>query len=249
MNKKLTSFNEDIEILFDEEKHKYLHGKKRLKSATGFVKDYESSFDKERISGICSDNWGIPQKDILAMWDSNGNAAAMFGTSIHAVMEHYYTYKEIGAEIQEVAQKEKNAAMPNHPFLQILIAELDEIRVDGETEQEALISAHKKGVCGLVDDLLIVDRKKKICRIRDYKITFDLLVDKTKLKEPFGYLGSSKLSKNFLQLSFYGCMMLLSDWTVEGVDIYNWDGSWSKHTLEGPELMKTMLLIGSKLDK
>lgn len=244
--KVLTSFNEGKVIHFDVEKHEYHYGKKRLKSASSFIEEYEDQFDSERMSAMCSGKWGIDQQDILDLWESNGNAASGFGTAIHAVLEHYYTYKEIGAEVQEAGKKGYNAALPNHPFLRELIWSLDEIREDGDSLQEALVSCVKKGLCGLVDDLFIVDRKKKICRIRDYKITFDIEVNKKDLKEPFSYLGANKLAKNFLQLSFYGYLMQLSGWKVEGIDIFNWDGQWHKHTLQGPKLMKTMVLIAGK---
>jgi hypothetical protein len=244
--KLLISFNEGAEIRFDEIEHTYIYKGKRLKSATAFVKDYEDQFDNERISATCSKKWGIEQEKIQVLWESNGKAASMFGTAMHAVMEHYFTYKELGGEIQLVADKENNAALPNHPFLQQLINGIEEIRQDGECYQEALVSSVKSGICGLVDDLFIVDRKKKICRIRDYKFTYDILVQKKELKAPFGYLGSDKLAKYYLQLCFYGYLMQLSGWTVQGIDIFNWDGEWHKHTLEGEKLMRTMVLIASK---
>lgn len=241
------SFNEkNTVILFDPIEHVYTHKGKTLKSASLFIKEYEDQFDSERMSATCANKWGVDQDDLLNMWASNGEVAAGFGTAIHAVLEHFFTYKKFGAKVQEVAGKDKNAAMPNHPFLQKLINDLEQVRLDGEAYQEACISCVKQGICGQVDDLFIVDSKKKICRIRDYKITFDILVDKKELKAPFGYLGSNKLSKNFLQLSFYGYLMHLSGWTIEGIDIYNWNGEWKKYTLEGKDLMKTMALIASK---
>ena len=244
--KLLTSFNERVVINFDDIEHIYTYNGKQLKSATVFVKDYEEQFNNERVSATCSKKWGIGQEDIQALWESNGKAASMFGTAMHAVMEHYFTYKQLGEEIQFAADKENNAALPNHPFLQQLIAGIEEIREDGECHQEALVSCVKKGICGLIDDLFIVNSKKKICRIRDYKFTYDILVQKKELKAPFAYLGSDKLAKYYLQLCFYGYLMQLSGWTVQGIDIYNWDGEWHKHTLEGEKLMRTMVLIASK---
>lgn len=245
--KKLTSFNEGIEIYFDEAEHVYTYSNKTFKSATTWIKQYEEEFDSDRMSASCSKKWGIPQADILAVWQGNGDVASQFGTALHAVFEYYFTYKKIGALIQEKSGKNKNGAMPNHPFLQKLITDLEVIRTDGDTIQEALVSSKKHRVCGLIDDLLIVDRKKKICRIRDYKITFDIVVEKNDLKKPFAYLGGSKLSKNFLQLSFYGYLLTASGWKVEGIDIFNWDGEWHKHSLDGSVLMKTILLVGSEL--
>lgn len=242
---KLKSFNEGKEILFDVEKHEYTYKGKKLKSATTFVKDFEDTFDGQKVSSRCADKWGVDQDMLLDMWDSNGKAASLFGTAMHAIMEHYFTYKNFGGEVMLAADKDNNAAMPNHPFLQQVIAGIEEIRVHGESYQEALVSSVKYGICGLVDDLYIVERKKKICRIRDYKFTYDILVNKKELDAPFEYLGANKLAKYYLQLCFYGFLMQLSGWTVEGIDIFNWDGQWHIHTLEGPDLMRTMVLIGS----
>lgn len=241
----LTSFNENIDILFDPIEHTYHHDREKLSSATGFVKDYEEQFDAFKMSAVCADKWQVDRDALAEMWESNGNSAAGFGTAIHAVLEHYFKHHATGQAVQEATGKEYNAALPNHPFLRQLIWSLEAIRIDGNTRQEALISAIKYGKCGLVDDLLILDEKKKTCRIRDYKITFDILEDKKPLGAPFAYLGSSKLSKNFLQLSFYGWMLSLSGWKVQGLDIYNWDGQWHHHKCEGVKLNKTMALIGS----
>lgn len=243
--KELKSFNEGKVILFDEAKHEYTYKGKKLKSATNFVKDFEDQFDGAKVSACCADKWGVDQDTLIDMWDSNGSAASLFGTAMHAIMEHYYTYRDFGETVQNAAEKPNNAAMPNHPFLRRIIKELDQIRVHGESYQEALVSSVKYGICGLVDDLYIVDRKKKICRIRDYKFTYDILVDKKELDSPFEYLGANKLAKYYLQLCFYGFLMQLNDWTVEGIDIFNWDDEWHIHTLEGPDLMRTMVLIGS----
>jgi hypothetical protein len=242
----LKSFNEGIEIEFDVVEHVYNYKGKILKSASPFVKEYEIEFDSARMSGTCSRKWGIDQDDILNLWDSNGLAASGFGTAIHAVLEHYYKNEKLGAKIQKAAGKDKNAAMPNHPFLQELITSLNVIRQSGESFQEACVSCHKKGLAGQIDDLLILDRKKKTCRIRDYKITFDILVENKELKAPFAFLGSNKLAKNFLQLSFYAFLLELSGWKVEGIDIFNWCDGWKKYSLEGNDFKKAIALISSK---
>lgn len=247
MIRQLTSFNEKAVIIFDDIEHTYHYNNERLGSATGIIKDYEPNFDSEKISRSSANKWNEDQDEILAMWDSNGESAAGFGTAVHAVIEHYFTYKQLGARIQVASGKEHNAAMPNHPFLRQLIYDLEKIRLDGDTRQEVCISWIKQKMCGLVDDLLILDVKKKTCRIRDYKITADILVNKTPLKAPFNYLGSNKLAKNFLQLSIYSYMMQMSGWKVEGIDIFNWNGGWTKYSLEGKDLMKTILTVGSEL--
>lgn len=246
----MVSFTEPTEIIvFNEARHTYHHGTRQLKSGTAIVKDYEDHFDADRISAMLANKHGVDQQDLLDMWSSNGKAASMFGTSIHYVMEHYYRWRQFGEDYAKLAGKDKNAAMPNHPFLQDLIAGLDAIRTDTKSEsvQEALVTIIDKGICGLADEILIIDRKKKICRLSDYKITFDITVEKSDLKAPFTYLGGSKLSKNYLQMAVYGYMLSLAGWTVTGADIYNWDGEWHVHTIEGTKFNKTMALVGSRL--
>ncbi len=244
MTETLKSFNEKATILFNVTDHIYTHKGVQFSSATSFVDEYIEDFDSARVSQLYSQKYGIDQDDILTIWDSNGQAAAGFGTAVHAVLEHYFTHKKLGAKMQKATGKDKNAAMPNHPFLQELIQTLELIRQDGDTRQEVCISMIKNHICGLVDDLLILDVNKKTCRIRDYKITADILLGGKPLKKPFAYLGDNKLAKNFLQLSFYSYMMGMSGWTVEGIDIFNWNGSWNKYTLEGKDLTKTILTIG-----
>jgi hypothetical protein len=231
-------------IYFDPVKHIYTHKDERLKSATGFVEKYHQEFDATAQSRRSATKWEEDADEVLAMWESSGDIAAGFGTALHAVFEHYFTYKKLGARIQEKAGKAKNAAMPNHPFLQELIADLETIRLDGDTRQEVCLSKVSAGVCGLVDDLLIVDAKKKICRIRDYKITADILTSQVKFFEPFTFLESNKLHKNYLQLSFYAYLMESAGWKVEGIDVFNWNGKWAKYSLERKDMIKIMMTIG-----
>ena len=109
----------------------------------------------------------------------------------------------------------------------------------------------KDKICGLIDNLLIVDSKKKICRVTDYKITSDILVhsQSNKLSAPFDYLGDTKLAKYIVQLGFYSYLLQSSGWKVQGIDILNWDGAWTVHSLDGEKLMKVILLIGTEISK
>ncbi len=234
----MKSFNEEVDITFNEDKHTYTYKRKRLTSATAIVSKYHNEFDAERIASAYAQKRDIEMEDVLALWDSGGKIASNFGKALHAVLEHYYTWDDRWDDCK---------AMPNHPFLQQLITELDNIRKDGNTRQEVLVSAVDKNICGLIDDLLIIDEEKKICRIRDYKITYNILEDKEKLYKPFDYLGSNKLAKNFLQASVYGYMLEMSGWTVQGIDIYNWTGKWKHFILEGNNLRKTILLVGTQV--
>lgn len=235
---KLQSFNEDVELEFDRVAHTYTYQGKRLESASAFVARHTKPFDKIGISKTCEKSWGVPQADILDLWESNGNAASGFGTAVHAVLEHYFKRRELGKQILEKSSKTVNPALPNHPFLQKLILDLEALdTLEGDEMQEVLVSNVERGFCGLVDKLKILDAKKKVCRIQDYKIAYDTEVKGDKLLAPFDNLPPTKLSKYQLQLSVYANLLALSGWTVTGLDIFAYDGEWKVYPLEVLEVI------------
>ena len=247
----LQSFNENIILDFNVEEHTYHHEGVQFLSASTFVKKYEQDFDKERISLAMSQSCNVPQADILQMWEDNGKSASTFGTAMHLVLENYFKNEKTGCMVQGAKGKEYNAAMPKHPVLRNLILTAKEITPDIESVQEACVSLKKDKICGLIDNLLIVDSKKKICRVTDYKITADILVhaQSNKLDAPFTYLGDTKVAKYIVQLGFYSYLLQSSGWKVQGIDILNWDGAWTVHSLEGENLMKVILLVGTEISK
>ena len=236
---KLKSFNEDLELDFDRVNHIYTYKGNRLESASGFTARHVKPFDKIGISKTCEKSWGVPQADILELWDSNGGVAADFGTAIHSVLEHYFKRRELGKAILQKSKKTVNPALPNHPFLQQLIQELEALDTEEGVEmQELLISNVDKGYCGLIDKLKILDMDKKVCRIQDYKIAYEVEKAGDKLLTPFDNLPPTKLSKYQIQLSFYANLLQLSGWTVTGLDIFAYDGKWQKYSLEILEVIK-----------
>ncbi len=236
---KLKSFNEDVELDFDRPSHTYTYQGKVLESASTFAGKHTKPFDKVNISKACEKKWEVPQADILELWQSNGDVASGFGTALHAVLEHYFKRRELGRKILEKSSKTVNPALPNHPLLQRIILELEALDTqEGIEMQELLVSNVEKGYCGLIDKLKILDESKKICRIQDYKIAYDVDVDGEKLLSPFDTLAPTKLSKYQIQLSFYANLLQLSGWTVEGLDIFAYDGEWKKYSLEILQVIK-----------
>lgn len=233
VTEKLKSFNEEIELDFDRVNHIFTYQGKRLESASGFTSRHTKPFDKLGISKTCEKSWEVPQGDILELWESNGEVAANFGTAVHAVLEHYFKRRALGRKILEKSKKTVNPALPNHPFLQELVQGLELLDTEEGIEmQELLITNVEKGMCGLVDKLKILDMDKKICRVQDYKITYEVEKIGDKLLTPFDTLPANKLSKYQIQLSIYASMLQLSGWTVTGLDIFNYDGTWKKYELD-----------------
>lgn len=228
----LRSFNENVDVLFNPVTHKYEYEGEPLMSASGFVEKYTPKFDKVGMSEKCAPKWGVPANEIQEIWTDNGAGAGSFGTAVHLVLENYFKHKKAGEIIQEKKQLEENYAIPNHPFLRRLVLDLERLLVDfkGETHQEVLVSSVKENYCGLVDRLLVTG--DKTCRVQDYKITYDIEKPGTKFLEPFSDLSPTKLSKYLIQLSFYANLLEKSGWTVEGLDIFNFDGEWHHHELK-----------------
>ena len=241
-----------VTIEFDTAPHIYRYKGKPLTSVTTWCKEYTDTFDALMMSTRCAQKWDEDAEAIQDLWGSNGSVTSGFGTAIHALIEHWDTHKKLGARIEKKGNKDANAALPKHPFLRSLLEELDALRADDEnliTHQEVLVSDVTLGICGLVDNLLITDRVRKTCRVRDYKITHSIDKKESELKEPFAYLGDTKLAKNWLQLSVYSYLLSRNGWKVEGCDVYNWNAVWNRFSLDEKTLKKTMVLVSAELSR
>lgn len=230
------SFNEDIAINFDPLPHTYHYDGKKLISATEYIKKFYKPFDSETISAVSGKAWGVPQDEVKDMWQIGGELTSDFGTLGHKALEFYENHKEAGAKISKAKGLDYNYAIPSHPILKKIVEEFIAIdRSKGKITTEALITDIKKGFCGHADRIEIIDEKKKICRIGDYK--FNINADeidpkRNKVLTPFEHLPSNKLSKYQLQMSFYANMLESSGWTVVGLDVYVYEDKWVYYPLE-----------------
>jgi len=240
--KKLTSFNEPVSVDFDVARHIYTYEGKQLVSASGYTKKFGSEFASDAIAGKCEKSWGVPKHHILDMWDGNRNVTANFGTAVHETLEHYFNFKEIGDEIVKNSSKEENPALPKHPFLRSLIEDFEKMYdpKEGRLVNEVFLTDIETLRCGHADRLMILDEKKKICRIQDYKINVeaDEISSKNKLKKPYDELPANKVSKYQIQMSFYADLLAKSGWTVEGLDVFIYEDKWVHHKLEVLEIVK-----------
>lgn len=226
------SFNEDVEIEFEPVGHTYTYKGKPLVGATEYIKRFYKEFDAETISSVLESKWGVPQKNIRDMWDANGKLTSDFGSVVHRAIEDYQKFKDVGEVIASKKEEKVNSCLPKHPILRSIVEGFIEITKEekGEVMTEVLVSNVESGICGHVDRLTILDKEKKICRIKDYKVNINSEEkDKNqKVLAPFDSLPSTKLSKYQLQTSIYANMMQKSGWVVEGIDIYVYEDNW-KH--------------------
>jgi len=230
----VVSFNENVDIKFNSSSHRYTYNGKDFISATTYIKRWQKEFDKEFISGLVANSLGVQQQDVLDMWNSGGSISADYGTVIHNALEHYEKFKKIGKIMQLKKKLPFNKALPTHPKLRKIIRAFYKQELQkGKVEVEVLVTNIELGLCGFIDRLLILNKKKKICRVQDYKINIGS-EDKQKDK----YLGQmadmpkTKISKYQMQLSFYARLLELSGWTVEGLDVFIYEDKWKHHELD-----------------
>ena len=228
----LKSFNENAEIEFERERHKYFYKSIPLLSATAYTKQFYPEFNAEVVAKNCELKWGVNAQDIQDMWASNGNIAGEFGTIIHKTLEHYFKFKEIGKIIQKNTGKEVNPALPKHPFLRMIIEDFEALYPhNDELKTEVFISDVKNGRCGIIDRLLVTG--KKTCRIQDYKVNVNSEEENLslKVKIPYNKLPPTKLTKYQIQMSFYARILENSGWKVEGLDAFVYENVWKHYKL------------------
>lgn len=229
------SFNEEgINILFDPIKHEYSHGGNSLQGATDYIKKFYKPFDGDTISGVLESKWGVPQQVIKDIWKGNGDISSAFGNLIHAALEHYYNFKDMGEVIASAKKEKYNYALPAHPILRAIIEEFIAIdKAKGKIKSEVLITDIDNGLCGHADRVEIIDEKKKICRVGDYKVNINSeeIDSNSKVLAPFASLPANKLSKYQLQMSIYANMLQSSGWKVEGLDVYVYEDTWKHYEL------------------
>lgn len=210
-----------VEVLFDKVAHKYLSpdGKQYL-SGSVFASRYKNKFDGDAISANFAKKHDVPQKDIQDMWSLNGDVSATLGTAVHNALELYGKYLQLSLKTKGTNE----SALTKNGILQPIVESFYKGREDEKAGYEVFVADETHGLCGFIDRLLIVDEAKKICRVQDYKTNHTINKAET-IKAPFkGVVPSTTLGTYWLQLSFYAYILQQHGWTVEGLDIFNWEG-------------------------
>lgn len=213
-----------VEVLFDKVAHKYItpDGKDYL-SGSVFAGRYKNKFDGDAISKSFAKKHDVPQKDIQDMWSLNGEVSSTLGTAVHNALELYGKYLQLSLHTKGTNE----SALTKNGILQPIVEAFYKGREDEKAGYEVFVADEEHGLCGFIDRLLIVDEKKKICRVQDYKTNHTINKAET-IKAPFkGQVPNTTLGSYWLQLSFYAYILQLHGWTVEGLDIFNWeDNEW-----------------------
>jgi len=210
-----------------------VHGHKRLEgylSGSKFPDQFYQPFDKDgRLQGMV-DKYGVTADEVSAMWKLNNEASTGYGTAIHAAMENFDKNYQLGDKLKEVKEyKTKptyygpNKALSKNPFIKYIVESFHE-QFGGDYERitETFVWLDAFKLCGSIDRIKVIDRKKKIVRIQDFKTDGDIHDKKYQLSDsPFkSKLGNELLDLHWLQLSFYAFILEQLGWKVEGLDIY-----------------------------
>lgn len=224
-----------------------VNGHRRLEgytSGSSFPDRFYPPFDKEGILQGIVDKFGVDAELVAAMWELNNEASTGYGTVVHAALENYDRNFELGDKIKKVEvlkTKTKvgpNKALSSNPFLKYLVESFhNEFGGDYERLSEVFVWDEGLKLCGSIDRLQVIDRKKKIVRIQDFKTDGDIHGDKyPNADSPFKGIGKKALKEgkkekpntventllglHWLQLSFYAFILSLKGWKVEGLDIF-----------------------------
>lgn len=217
-----------------------VNGHKRLEgyvSGSKFPEAFYAPFDKESILEAMAKKFGVDKEAIEAMWQLNNEASTGYGTAIHAALENYDRNFDLGDKIKSVKTfKTKdpeigpNKALSKNPFIKKIVEDFHE-KFGGDYDRfsEEFIWDKEFKLCGSVDRIKVVDFKKRVIRIQDFKTDGDIHEKKYQLTDsPFYKLtqgdtpsmGKELLDYHWLQLSFYAFILERAGWKVEGLDIY-----------------------------
>jgi hypothetical protein len=215
----------ELELTFIEDTHTYymkdLNGEVRTNfpSVSKVLKKFYEEFDAEGIA-LNKAKGDVKEKErLLAEWKSAGDYSTNMGSRVHYVLEKkliedYGNYKEVRQPIFECdfTQILKGDSMINAGTKYLkLMNERDTVLLDTE-----IVLGHPEiGYTGQPDKVWIVENKQKTgfgLLITDWKTNQPKNFMPTrftkKMKYPFGEIDDTALGHYYLQLPFYGKLIL-----------------------------------------
>lgn len=210
-------------VQFDPVAHRYSPGK--WLSGSAFASRYTSDFPADLISGRMAEKAGVDAGDIRAMWAVNAEASSSFGTAVHAAVQLYGTYLSLSRAVKGSDE----SALTKNPVLRPIVEAFFKGREHEDAVYEAFVADPHMRHCGQIDRLLLVGPRR--VRVQDLKTNTDLLKKET-ISAPFkGVVEATQLGAYWLQLSFYAAILGRHGWSVEGLDIFHWDGTrWVEYS-------------------
>lgn len=249
-----------------------VNGHKRLEgylSGSKFPEQFYAPFDEEQILEAMVKKYDVKAEELKAMWAINSEVSTGYGTAIHAALENYDRNYVLGEKVRNYVKKptkkdpegvlSANKALNRNPFLQKIVNDFHELfGGDYVRFNEEFIWDKGLKLCGSVDRIKVIDFKKRIIRIQDFKTDADVHETKYQLTtSPFYELtqgenptmGKELLDYHWLQLSFYAFILQRAGWTVEGLDVYWVNGEklakgenpWEEYSHEVIDITKAIV--------
>lgn len=217
------------QLMFYHGAHSYVDEEGMVyESGSKYADRFAPEFDKANILPRYAKKYDVEEDDVERLWSDKGDASTTLGTAVHKALEvygeSYLLQKKLGKDPMECI----------HPLLRPIVAAFYTPERIAQVEKgmlvfEAFVKDKELHRCGQLDLITIIDKKKKILDIEDYKTNVDIFKDNGgSLKVPFKALPNMPVSKYTLQLSFYKDIIEKKGWTVRNINLIHLqaDGTW-----------------------
>lgn len=221
----LNKRREDISLTFIEEDHLYFmrdeNGmiRSNYPSVSKIIKKFYEEFDSEGISWRMSKGDKQKQKELLKEWADKGTYATNQGSRVHYILEKelikdYGDYKNVREPIyecdEEQIERSNNMIGAGKDFL-TLMHERNAVLLD----TEIVLGDPELGYVGQPDKVWLVENKEGTdfgIIITDWKTNkpenFKKKHYTKKMYPPFDNIDSTALGHYYLQLPFYGKLLM-----------------------------------------
>lgn len=219
---------------FDPVEHRYYLNGEVCVSGSKFAHKFEKEFDYNMVNkytGLSileasAKKYGLSNTDdILKLWDIKREAAAAKGSALHYYLELFGKFRN------KINEKDYDYILPQDNHQRKMVKDFYNKFGKLPTIHEATIwtRINSISVAGEIDMLEVVDTKKKIVNVCDFKTNNDVNKS-TQLLEPFSKKGSKLIDAYWLQLSFYAAILMKVGYTVDKLKIYHEDqGEWVEY--------------------
>lgn len=232
----LTCWASGTRVYFDPVTHTYSSpdGARGWLSGSAFAKRYTPEFAAgvvaQRMAAKIDPAEGVIAEDFISMWAKKAEVSSSFGTSLHAALELFGSFRSIS----NLSKGTDESVEVANPYLAGAVRAFFDGRDREDAYYEAFVADPDLKHCGLIDRLKLVSGHPgsgdAVVRVQDFKTNGDIHKSET-IKPPFkGVVPRSLLGMYWLQLSFYARILESHSVTVDGLDIFHWNGSaWDSY--------------------
>lgn len=193
------------EIYYEPISHVYTWEGAVYESSSNYASKFDKPFDTQKIAEATAKKYGVSKDEIIAMWKLKGKISRDMGTVLHEAIQLRRQYEAVGKALG------KDGHVHLSPMVKDAVEELMKLLPVGKEAIEEIVIDHPNKKVSRIDLIRITGNQR--CRVVDYKT------------------GEMK-DKYWKQLEFSADILERNDWTVEGLDILHWDGSWHPLTKE-----------------